>query len=71
VQPLKHAEQLAGIGHLESHAVVLDGETNLALGTDRADPDDGLFPRTGELHRVGEEVGEGHFDETGIDLDGG
>ena len=59
MEPLKDAEQLAGILHVEAHAVVADEHDDLVGAPfDRADLDDGLGPRLRVLHGVFDEVGE-------------
>ena len=52
VQPLEQAEQLAGVGHAEADAVVLDRDPVLLLGADRPDPDLEVRPRPVALDPV-------------------
>src|SRR4051794_28833505 len=39
VQPLEHLEQLAGVGHVEAEAIVLDGVDDIAVALHAADAD--------------------------------
>src|SRR5579859_4226267 len=71
MQPLEHAEEFAGIFHIEAHAVVADKDDRVAVGFDLADFDLGALARPGVFGGVRKEIGKDHLEQTGIALDGG
>src|ERR1700758_2475297 len=61
MQPLKHAEQLVLVLHVETRAVVLDEYLHVvAPSVNAADLDFGRPSRARELDRVGDQIVKGH-----------
>lgn len=63
VQPLEHAEQLAGILRIETDAVVADEEDAFSRLVAGADLDLGLVPLAGIFEGVVDQVGEGLLEQ--------
>src|SRR5205085_8251744 len=69
VQPLKHAEQLVRIGHVEPDAVVADVEDTLSIdGSGAANLDFRARPGAGVLERVRYEIQHGYPQHRAIAL---
>src|SRR4051794_2860930 len=68
MQPLKHAEQLPGVAHLEPNSIVRDGHANLTIELDRPNSDHSLLAGPGELDRVGEQVVQRQLDQAAVAL---
>src|SRR5882724_1924837 len=68
VQTLECLEQLSGIRHVETRAIVADEADGLALDLDLADLDLGRRAVAGELPRVADQVVEDDPEEAGIAL---
>ncbi|MNO94319.1 hypothetical protein D3C76_859370 [compost metagenome] len=63
VQALEHAEQLAGVGHVEAHAVVTNADLGFTRVLHGADADARRGAPTCVLDGVGQQVVQGHVDE--------
>ena len=64
-EPMKDAEQLTRLGHIETNSIVADEKDDFArfmVGGEAADLDMGGFAVASEFERVGDEVIEGGAD---------
>src|SRR2546422_1180161 len=71
VQPLKHAEELVRVLHIETNSVVAHVKDDFVLGVCGPDFDPPLGPSLGEFHSVGNEVYQCQTQHGGIALNGG
>src|SRR5262249_24581000 len=70
VKPLKYAEQLVGVLHVEADSIVSNADDHGVIVAIRAaDLDFGVWPSSGELDAVGQEIHQYHTKHRAVAVD--